>query len=50
MEQQIVVTSVVRLSDGLPLVSGSEPSSQSEETRSAKLQMKARAWCGVERA
>ncbi len=40
MEQQIVVTSVVRLSDGLPLVSGAEPSAQSEETRSAKSQMK----------
>lgn len=39
-EHQIVVTSISRLSDGLPLVAGSEPSNPNEETRTCKQQMK----------
>jgi vesicle transport protein SEC22 len=39
-EHQIIVTSIVRLSDGLPLVAGSEPSNATEDVRAGKLQMK----------
>lgn len=39
-DEPIVVTSIVRLSDSLPLVSGAEPSTQKEEVRSQKQQQK----------
>ncbi len=40
MEHQIIVTSIARVSDGLPLVAGSEPGNPNEETRACKTQMK----------
>jgi hypothetical protein len=37
--QQIIVTTIVRLSDGLPLASGSEAAAQTDEKRRNKAQL-----------